>query len=138
MDWLFRPELRRLCAALWALAWLGVALALLLPMPVAAPEHSDLLAHFLVFGALAFGAVSFSRRAGELMLLALVTIGGSLLLEYAQKLVPARTFDLTDAAANALGAGVGLLLALGVLSWWIRPADPALRAEGATSGPRPS
>ena len=31
MDWLFRPELRRLCAGLWALAWVVVALLLLLP-----------------------------------------------------------------------------------------------------------
>jgi VanZ family protein len=138
MDWLFRPKLRRLCAALWALAWLVVALLLLLPLPVAAPERSDLVAHFLLFGTLAFGAVSFSRRVGELALLALVTIGGSLVLEFAQKLVPSRTFDLTDAAANALGAGVGCALALVVLSWWIRPADPALRAGGAASGPRPS
>ncbi len=138
MDWLFRPELRWLCAALWALAWLVVALLLLLPLPVAAPDRSDLLAHFLVFGAIAFGAVSFSRRVGQLALLALATIACSMLLEYAQKLAPSRSFDLTDAAANALGATSGFVLALIVLSWWIRPADPALRAGRASSGTRPS
>ena len=44
--------------------------------------------------------------------------------------MPYRTFDLTDAAANALGATSGFALALVVLLLWIRPADPA-RARGA-------
>jgi VanZ family protein len=138
MDWLFRPELRRLCAGLWALAWVVVALLLLLPMPVAAPERSDLLAHFLIFAVLAFAAVSFSRSTGQLAVMALVTVAGGTLLEAAQKLAPSRSFDLTDAAANALGAGAGLVLALVVLGWLIGPADPARRGGRKASAPRSS
>ena len=111
MDRFFDPRTRLICAALWALAWLVVAAMLLLPLPAVAPARSDLAAHFLLFAGLA-----------------LVTIAGATLLEVAQRLVPHRTFDLTDAAANALGASSGYALALVVLLLWVRPADPARRA----------
>jgi len=128
---LFDPRTRLICAVLWVLAWPAVAALLLLPMPIAGPARSDLAAHFLMFAGLAFGAVSFSRRAGQLAGLALATVAGATLLEFAQRLVPYRTFDLSDAAANALGAGSGYALALIILLLWIRPADPALRASRA-------
>jgi VanZ family protein len=124
---LFNPRTRLICATLWALAWLAATALLLLPMPVAGPARSDLAAHFLLFGGLAFAAVSFSHRAGQLAGLALATIAGATALEFAQRLVPYRTFDLTDIAANALGAGSGYALALAVLLLLIRPADPARR-----------
>jgi VanZ family protein len=114
-------------AALWALAWLGVAALLLSPLPAAGPTHSDLVAHFLLFGGMAFAAVSFSHRAGQLAGLTLATVIGATALELAQELVPYRTFDLIDAAANALGASSGFALALTVLTLWIRPADPTRR-----------
>ena len=115
-------------AALWALAWLGVAVLLLSPLSAAGPTHSDLVAHFLLFGGMAFATVSFSHRAGQLAGLTLATVAGATALEFAQQLVPYRTFDLTDAAANALGATSGYALALVVLLLWIRPADPTRRA----------
>jgi hypothetical protein len=126
---LFDARVRLICAVLWALAWPAVAALLLMPLPLAAPARSDLVAHFLTFAALAFGAVSFSHRAGQLGGLALATIAGATLLELAQRLVPYRTFDLTDAAVNALGASSGYALALVVLLLWIRPADPTLQAS---------
>ena len=52
-------------------------------------------------------------------------------LEFAQKLVPYRTFDLVDAAANGLGAFAGYGAALLVLLLVIRPAE--LRWSGAPS-----
>ena len=125
---LFDPRTRRMFAALWALAWLGVAALLLSPLSAAGPTHSDLVAHFLLFGAMAFAAVSFSHRAGQLAGLTLATVAGATALEFAQQLVPYRTFDLTDAAANALGATSGYALALVVLLLWIRPADATRRA----------
>jgi VanZ family protein len=128
MDRFFDPRTRLICAALWALAWLAVAAMLLLPLPAVAPARSDLAAHFLLFAGLAFAAVTFSHRAGQLAGVALMTIAGATLLELAQRLVPHRTFDLTDAAANALGASSGYALALVVLLLWVRPADPARRA----------
>jgi VanZ family protein len=125
---LFDPRTRRMFAVLWVLAWLGVAALLLSPLPAAGPTHSDLVAHFLLFGGMAFATVSFSRRAGQLAGLTLATVVGATALELAQELVPYRTFDLIDAAANALGATSGFALALTVLVLWIRPADPTRRA----------
>ena len=122
---LFDPRTRRMFATLWALAWLGVGALLLSPLSAGGPKHSDLVAHFLLFGGMAFATVTFSHRAGQLAGLALATVAAGTALEFAQRLVPSRSFDLTDAAANALGAGSGYALALVVLLLWIRPADPA-------------
>jgi VanZ family protein len=126
---LFDPRTRRIFAALWALAWLGVVVLLLSPLSAAGPTHSDLVAHFLLFGGMAFATVSFSHRAGQLGGLTLATVAAATALEFAQRLVPYRSFDLTDAVANALGAVSGYGLALVVLLLWIRPADPSLRAR---------
>ena len=104
----FHAKIRPLLAALWAIAWVGVAALLLLPVPVSTPDRSDLLVHFLLFAGMAFAAVGFSRRRGQLAGLAVLTIVGGTALEFAQQLVAYRSFDLTDAAANVLGATVGL------------------------------
>ena len=119
-------RIRPLLAALWAAAWVGVAGLLLLPMPAPAPDHSDLLAHYLLFAGMAFAALGFSRRPGQLAGVALLTIAGGTALELAQQLVPYRSFDLTDAAANVLGATSGYALAVIVLVLWLRPAGPEL------------
>jgi hypothetical protein len=129
MDRSYAARLRPLLAALWAVAWVGVAVLLLLPMPVSGPGRSDLLVHFLLFGGMAFAAIGFSRRAGQLAGLALLTIVGGTALEFAQKLVAYRSFDLTDAAANALGATSGFGLAVIVLALWLRPAESPLAAD---------
>jgi len=122
----FAAKIRPLLAALWATAWVGVAALLLLPMPVAAPDRSDLVAHFVLFAGMAFGAIGFSRRASQLAGLALLTILCGIALELAQKLVAYRSFDPIDAAANVLGAMSGYALAVIVLVLWLRPAEPEL------------
>lgn len=122
----FAARIRPLLAAVWATAWVGVAALLLLPMPAAAPDRTDLLAHFLLFAGMAFGAIGFSRRASQLAGLALLTIVGGTVLELAQQLVAYRSFDLADAAANVLGALSGYALAVIVLVLWLRPGDPEL------------
>jgi hypothetical protein len=121
---LFDPRAKRVCAGLWGAAWLGVAAALLLPLGVSTPGRSDLVGHFLLFGAMAFGAVGFSRRPGQLAYLALATIAFGTALEFAQDLVPSRTFEAIDAVANAIGALAGYAAALLVLYFVIRPAEP--------------
>jgi VanZ family protein len=131
MQLLFDRRGRRILFGLWCLGWL-VTVALMLtplrsPMPV---SHADLVAHFAAFAALAFGAVGFSRRGTELTLLAAVTIAGGVALEFAQGLVPSRTFDILDMGANTLGAMVGYAGALTLLLLVIRPAAEA-RAKGA-------
>lgn len=121
---LFDRRAIRLCAVLWVAAWLGVAAVLLLPLGVPTPGRGDLLGHFLLFGAMAFGAVGFARQPGQLVGLALVTIAGGTALEFGQGLVPYRTFDALDLAANGAGALAGYAAALLVLWYVIRPAAP--------------
>jgi VanZ family protein len=122
-----RPA-RALCGLLWIAAWGLVATLLLTPLPVAPPPGGDLVAHFLLFGTMAFGAVGFSRRPGQLASLALATVALGIALEYAQGFVPTRYTETADAVANGAGALAGYAVALLVLHLVIRPAEPRLRA----------
>ena len=126
---LFDRRAKRICITLWLAAWLVAAALLLLPLGISTPDRSDLIAHFTLFASLAFGAISFTRRVWHLACLGLATIAFATTLEFAQKLVPYRTFDLIDAVANALGAFAGYGAALLVLFLVIRPAE--LRWSGA-------
>ncbi|MGH6942610.1 MAG: VanZ family protein [Geminicoccaceae bacterium] len=128
MHWLFLPQIRLTCVLLWGLAWLVVAALLLLPPPLEPPGRSDLVAHFSLFCAMAFGAVSFCHGPRRLLGLTLLTMSAAAALECAQRLVPYRTFDLLDMAANVLGAGSGYFVALAALFLLIRPANPTLQA----------
>jgi VanZ family protein len=130
MQLLFDRRVRAILFGLWCLAWLLVAALLLAPLrsPTSLP-YADLIGHFLAFSLLAFGAVGFSHRGAELTLLAALTIAGGVALEFAQGLVPYRTFDILDMAANALGAMAGYGGAMAVLLLVIRPALEA-RAQG--------
>ena len=134
MQRLLEPQMRSILFGLWCLAWLAAAVLLL--MPLRDPpgfSHADLIAHFLLFGTLAFSAVGFSRRGMELTLLAVATVAGGVALEFAQGLVPSRTFDILDMGANTLGAMVGYAGALSVLLLVIRPMAEA-RAKDAAQG----
>jgi VanZ family protein len=135
MQLLFDRRIKRTLFGLWCLAWLFTAVLLLAPLtsPIRV-SYADLIAHFLVFACLAFGTVGFSHRGSELTLLAAATIAGGVALEIAQGLVPYRTFDILDMAANTLGAMVGYAGGLSVLLLVIRPAAEA-RAKGAEEAP---
>jgi VanZ family protein len=123
---LFDRRARLVCGALWGVAWLLVAALLLLPLGVPGSEGTDRVAHVLVFGAMVFAAVGFSRRPGQLAWLAGVTIALGGALEYAQSFLPYRTSAVADAVANGVGAVVGFAAALLVLYLVIRPAEPRL------------
>jgi hypothetical protein len=125
---LFDPRARLACALIWGLAWLVVAGLMLMPISAPAPPGSDLIVHFLIFGVMAFAAVTFSRHPGRLAGLAIVTIALGAGLEYAQGLVPYRSPAIADAVADGVGALVGYALALLVLYFVIRPAEPRVRA----------
>jgi VanZ family protein len=124
---LFDRRARLACALIWGLAWLVVAALMLMPLGVPGPPGSDLAVHFLVFGTMAFAAVSFSRHPGRLAGFALMTIALGAALEYAQSFVPYRSPAIADAVADGAGALIGYALALLVLYFVIRPAEPRFR-----------
>jgi len=130
MQLLFDRRVRATLFGLWCLAWLIIAALLLAPLrSPSSLTYGDLIGHFLCFGLLAFGTVGFSHRGVELTLLAALTIVGGVALEFAQGLVPYRTFDVLDMAANTLGAMVGYGAAMAVLLLVIRPALEARAAD---------
>jgi hypothetical protein len=133
MHYLHLPWVRKVCLGAWCVGWLAITGLLLMPITVSAPSGADLAVHVALFGAMAFGAVSFCHRPLGLALLAGLTaiLGG--VLEVAQTLVPSRSFDLKDALADASGAAMGLVAALIVLYALIRPSQPRLRELSATS-----
>jgi VanZ family protein len=124
MQRLFHPKVKLTFFLMWCLAWLVVAALLLAPLPSTSAK-SAALAHAVLFGGMALGAVTFCHHPGQLTLLTLLTIAGGTALEFAQGLVPYRTFDLHDAVANVLGATCGYLAALAILYSVVRPAASA-------------
>jgi VanZ family protein len=122
-----RPQVRRLCFLLWGVAWVVVAILMLTPINAPAPPGADLFAHVVLFGVMAFGAVTFCHHVGGLLLLALITVAAGSGLELAQGLVPYRSFDLLDMLADAIGAGFGCAAALIVLYLAIRPTAPVMQ-----------
>ena len=127
---LFDHRVQTACRVLWCLAWLLVAVALLMPVSIAAPHRFDLVAHFAIFGVMAIGAVTFCHRPLRLFGLTLLTMTGAAILEVAQLLSPYRTFDLVDMAFNMLGALTGYGLALLLLVLLLRPAEAPSAARG--------
>jgi VanZ family protein len=132
MELLLDPRVRKTLFALWCGAWLIVAALMLAPLSSPMDvSHADLVAHFLVFACLAFAAVGFSHRGTELTLLAVATVAGGMALELAQGLVPHRTVDILDMAANTLGVLVGYGAGLTLLLLVIRPLAETRQAKGA-------
>jgi VanZ family protein len=103
--------------ALWLLAMAGTIVGELLPgnsAPmrwVAATHINDKTLHFTAYALLAFIPVfGFQLRRGIPLALSMILLGVA--LEFAQRLVPSRSFEIADMVANALGvlAGIGLAL----------------------------
>lgn len=100
----------RLWLGLWILGWaLCVALSLLPPIELGAPQDSDKLGHFLAYAMLSTWAVMIfrTRRGQALAALSLILLGIG--LEFAQaQLTTTRLGDSRDALANTLGVLAGL------------------------------
>ena len=84
----------------------------------------DKLGHFLGLGVLSFLAVSFFGRLSWRRTV-LIIAAASVLEELSQALLPARTFDLGDMAANLAGIGLCGALAAELISAASAPALPA-------------
>jgi hypothetical protein len=68
---------------------------------------SDKLVHFSSYTLLAFiPAMGFRRPAGIACALAMIPVGVG--LEFLQRMVPGRSFEIADMAANTLGVLAGL------------------------------
>ena len=142
MQWLLDSSTRKSLFSLWCVAWLVIAALMLAPVGSPLPySYADLVIHFLVFACLAFGAVGFCRSGTRLTLLALGTIAGGIVLEFAQGMTGYRTLDILDMGANSLGAMVGYAGAVTVLLLVIRPAmdtrkpDASLDVRGVLDQP---
>ena len=103
----------------WALLLLAAVVAVLAVVP-APPRPLDLgwdkLNHVLAFATLAVCAVlgwRSSRAARLAVLLALLAYGGA--IELVQRQLPNRSGEWADLGADAIGIGLGALLALGWL-----------------------
>jgi VanZ family protein len=104
----------------WALLLLAALITVLAVVP-APPRQMDLgwdkLNHVAAFAALAVCAVfgwRSSRAARLLVLLALLAFGAA--IELMQLQLPNRAGEWTDLGADAIGIGLGALLAL----FWLR------------------
>ncbi len=102
---------------LWIVAMAAVIIGELLPgnsaamRLVAATHINDKTLHFTAYTLLAFIPV-FGFKMGRGIPLALSMILLGVALEFAQRLVPSRSFEVADMVANALGVLAGMLLAL--------------------------
>lgn len=117
----------RLWLLLWCAAVLSVIVVCLIPPPpLALPQNSDKVEHFLAYFLLAGSAVQLfaTRRALWTVALGLVAMGVG--IEWLQgALTETRMADPMDALANSVGVVVGMLTVLTplrdlLLRWWPR------------------
>jgi hypothetical protein len=88
-----------------------IALLSLLPPPELPldPGHYDKLWHGVGYALAGLGCVPLLRSPGGFFLAAVTLAGFGLGLEFLQGAGGVRSFDLMDALANGLGAGLGLM-----------------------------
>lgn len=108
--------------ALWFVALTATVVGELLPgnstvmRGVGATHISDKTLHFTAYAVLAFIPVfGFKLRSGIPLAASMILLGVA--LEFAQRLVPFRGFEVADMMANALGVLSGMLLALVGQAW---------------------
>jgi VanZ family protein len=83
---------------------------------VGASHINDKTLHFTAYAVLAFIPV-FGAKLRRGVPLAASTILLGVALEFAQRLVPSRSFEVADMVANTLGVSAGMVLALVGQAW---------------------
>jgi VanZ family protein len=112
-----RPTIRTVLA-LWVAAVLLVVIGSLLPAATLMRLHYDSIApndkivHFMGYTVLAVVPVALLELLGVGVALAASMIPMGILLEFLQRLVPGRTYEVADMVADSLGVFSGILLAL--------------------------
>jgi len=102
----------------WLVLWLGAVLSVIVvclipPPPLALPEGSDKVEHFLAYFLLASSGVQLFTRARALLWIGMGLVLMGIGIEFAQgALTETRMADPADAFANTVGVMVGLATSL--------------------------
>ena len=117
-----RPTKAALFQALWYVALAATVVGELLPGNstamrwVGSTHINDKTLHFTAYAVLAFiPAFGWRLRCGIPVAASMILLGVA--LEFAQRLVPFRSFEVGDMIANALGVLAGMALALMGQAW---------------------
>jgi len=98
-----------------AVGWLGVAAAIYLSLmrdpPTLHVEQGDKLEHTAAYCMLMLWFAQLATTRGQRFAIAAALVGLGVALEYCQLAIGYRDFSYADMVADALGVGVGLLLA---------------------------
>lgn len=122
-------RLRAAFLGLWAAGWAATLYWSLAPIPELPFGASDKTLHLAGYALMTLLSAGFCHAPGLLVALAAGTVAGSALIESVQGLLPYRSFELLDLAANAAGAAIGAALALAWVLLLVRPR-PRRRGSG--------
>lgn len=111
----------------WCMVWLALIFVIIDPSPAPIPAGSDKIVHFTSFLAISLASVTFCRSAWQLGLATAFCAVAAVLLEATHYVIPQRSFELADMAANLAGTAAGTLIALLLLRFLKRRLIP----EGA-------
>lgn len=120
MQLLLDGRVKRACFLLWCLGWLVVAW-FSLGQATTIGSMSDKMMHFVGYAAMAAGTATFRHDVPGVLALGVVAVAAGGVVEVVQMLLPWRSADWADLAANAMGAVVGSTIALIWLGAVLRP-----------------
>lgn len=115
---------RFLSFAGWCAVWLALIWAIVDPSPKSIPIVSDKVIHFTSFLVISLASVTFCRSARQLGLATAFCAVAAVLLEATHYVLPHRSFELADMAANLAGTATGTLVALLLLRTLQRRLTP--------------
>ncbi len=127
----------RTALLLWSVAVTAVIVGSLLPASALNGMHYDSLApndkvvHFLGYAMLALIPIALLELLSLGLVLAASMIPMGICLEFLQRLVPGRSFEVGDMIANSTGVILGALIALSVRRELRRRTVPATAPQSA-------